>query len=196
MKTKVKVILSSYITVFIIVVILSLFPGYNDLFSEPVKSVPVGQFYYTIASLLNGNFVIDIGDGEYFYTSSQSIISGLASLLFLALFFIYAVLLVVLTIKRNKVLPVSPSFVFMFIAHIPTMTVKIQLDSTFIASSHRFDITIGVIALVALLIDLARLAIWLYRKYPPKPRPRKPSSKERVAELEARVKELENKKNG
>lgn len=188
--------MSSYITVFIIVVILSLFPGYNDLFSEPVRSVPVGQFYYTIASLLNGNFVIDIGDGEYFYTSSQSIISGLASLLFLALFFIYAVLLVVLTIKRNKVLPVSPSFVFMFIAHIPTMTVKIQLDSTFIASSHRFDIAIGVIALIALLIDLARLAIWLYRKYPPKPRPRKPSSKERIAELEARVKELENKKNG
>ena len=196
MKTKVKVILSSYITVFIIVVILSLFPGYNDLFSEPVRSVPVGQFYYTIASLLNGNFVIDIGDGEYFYTSSQSIISGLASLLFLALFFIYAVLLVVLTIKRNKVLPVSPSFVFMFIAHIPTMTVKIQLDSTFIASSHRFDIAIGVIALIALLIDLARLAIWLYRKYPPKPHPRKPTSKERIAELEARVKELENKKNG
>ena len=193
MKTNIKFILSGYITGIIIVFILSLFPGYNDLFSEPVKTIPVGQFYYTIASLLNGNFVIDIGDGEYFYTSSQSIISGLASLLFLALFFIYAVLLVVLTIKRNKVLPVSPAFVFMFIAHIPTMTVKIQLDSTFIASSHRFDITIGVIALIALLIDLARLAIWLYRKYPPKPRPRKPTSKERIAELEARVKELENR---
>ena len=194
MKTKIKFILAFYIAGLILVFILSLFPGYNELFNGAiVKTVPVGQFYYTIGSLLNKNFVIDMGNGEYFYTSAQSIISGLASLLFLLLFFIYAVLSVMFAIKHKKLLPFSLLFVFMFIAHIPTMVVKIQLEAVFIAFSHRFDITIGVIALIALLIDLARLAIWLYRKYPPKSRPRKPSSKERIAELEARVKELENR---
>ena len=193
-KTNVKIVLSCYITIVIVPFILSFFPGYNDFVIVGnrwvwTKSVPVGQFYYFIGALLSEKYVL----GEGSYTPAQSIISGLASLLFLALFFIYAVLSVVLTIKRNKVLPVSPSFVFMFIAHIPTMALKMFLEPSYEANAYRFDITIGVIALVALLIDIVRLAIWLYRKYPPKPRPRKPTSKERIAELEARVKELENR---
>ena len=199
MKTKVKIVLSCYIVNLIALFILSLFPGYNDFVIidnrvEWTKTVPVGYFYSHIAYLLNQTFVL----GEGSYTPVQSIISGLASLLFLALFFIYAVLSVVLTIKRNKVLPVSPSFVFMFIAHIPTMILDMRLvdptiNSAFTAHYYRFEIAFGVIALVALLIDIVRLAIWLYRKYPPKPHPRKPTSKERIAELEERVRELENR---
>ena len=198
MKTKVKIVLSCYVVSLIALFILSLFPGYNDFVIidnrvEWTKTVPVGYFYSHIAYLLNQKFVL----GEGSYTPAQSIISGLVSLLFLALFLIYAVLSIVLTIKRNKVLPVSPSFVFMFIAHIPTMILDMRshltMHGAFAVHYFRFEIAFGVIALIALLIDLVRLAIWLYRKYPPKHRPRKPSSKERIAELEARVRELENR---
>ena len=203
MKTKVKIVLSCYVVSLIALFILSLFPGYNDFVIidnrvEWTKTVPVGYFYSHIAYLLNQKFVLGVGS----YTPAQSIISGLASLYFLALFFVYAVLSVVFTIKRKKLFPLSPSFVFMFIAHIPTMILDMRsfvdptINSAYTVHYYRFEIAFGVIALVALLIDLVRLAIWLYRKYPPKPRPRKPTSKERIAELEARVRELENKKDG
>lgn len=202
MKTKVKIVLSCYVVSLIALFILSLFPGYNDFVIidncvEWTKTVPVGYFYSHIAYLLNQKFVL----GEGSYTPAQSIISGLASLYFLALFFVYAVLSVVFTIKRKKLFPISLSFVFMFIAHIPTMILDMRLvdptiNSAYTVHYYRFEIAFGVIALVALLIDLVRLTIWLYRKYPPKPRPRKPTSKERIAELEARVRELENKKDG
>ena len=192
MKNKINFVVVGYICTLILVFILSLFPGYNDLFSgEPIKTVPVGQFYYTIASLLSGKFVIDMGNGEYFYTPAQSVLSGLASLLFLLLAAISAVFFVVLAIKKKKIPPASFAFLFAFIAHIPTIVVKMRLEPHYNSFNYRFDIVLGVIALIALLVDIARFCLWLYRKRPP--RPHKPTDKERIAELEKRVQELESK---
>ena len=55
-----------------------------------------------------------------------------------------------------------------------------------------------IIAAIAISIDIARLVHYckMRPRAPRTPRPRKPTSKERIAELEARVRELENKKDG
>lgn len=192
-----KVLFICFIVLVLASFIAMLFPGYNEFDGAIfVKAVPIGFMFYLIGAFLNGQIVLyNELAGTCLYTQSEAIVSGIAILIFFLLFIASMIALIIYAIKRNKLLPFSPVFIIALLARVPLIVyISKEQAAFFDISSFVQDIVLGVIAIIAVLIDLARLGLWLYHKHAPRPpRPHKPTNKERIAELEKRISELEGK---
>ena len=191
---------------FIVLVIASLFtiifPGYTEVVSfnenyEPIfKQYSAGSLFYTISSGLH---------------SPNYLTESIFFIIFLSLYFAGIVATITLFIVKKYTLPLCFTFLpYLFIAIIRmTMTIRsymavIEIPASDISGSTNFspiitvDIFILLFALLAISIDIVCLVHYL-KTYPrapraPRPlRPHKPTDKERIAELERRISELEGK---
>ena len=104
-------------------------------------------------------------------------------------------------IKKKKILPLCVPFIPFSIIRVALMgmySVGAKLQLQMLGMFMSYYITFAVTAAL-ILIDIVRLALYLKAKYPRQPRtprpprPHKPTDKERIAELEKRVQELESK---
>ena len=103
---------------------------------------------------------------------------------------IFLIITTILLLLKKKPLYSIPIF-FIFIAS----TIKLAQYSYAITHPYIFaaDYILIAITIILIGIDMYRIITYFKTREPRPPRPRKPSSKERIAELEARVKELENR---
>lgn len=151
---------------------------------------------YAIMSLF-----IPMGEGTIWYSSKYANTNyidfpdvrtkAIVELCFIAVGILALIISIVLFILHKNCLISAPILSF-FIAS----TIKLA-DNSHRASQYLFtaDYILIVFTIISIAIDVYRIVSYL-KTHPRPPRPRKPSSKERIAELEARVTELENKKNG
>lgn len=103
---------------------------------------------------------------------------------------IFLIITTILLLLKKKTLYSIP-ILFFFIAS----TIKICQYGYISTYQYIFTADYILIAITIILIgiDIYRIITYFKTRAPRPPRPRKPSSKERIAELEARVKELENR---
>ena len=103
---------------------------------------------------------------------------------------IFLLITTILLLLKKKLLYSIPIF-FFFIAS----TIKLSQYSYAITYPYIFaaDYILITITIILIGIDIYRIITYFKTRAPRPHRPRKPTSKERIAELEARVKELENR---
>lgn len=191
-----KAIFICFIVLFVATFIAMLFPGYSiamnpgDASDAQIKDIPVGRLFYQIGTGLG---IID-------NAKSYNIAESIFSIIFLCLYFGFAIATIFIYVIKKYVFPLICTFLpLLFIA-----VISINYQLTFYLATNNIthiepitasNIFILIFSAIAISIDIARLVHYL-KTHPRTPRPRKPTSKERIAELEARVRELENKKDG
>lgn len=186
---------------FIALVVLSffplVFPGYTDVIknntSEPLLINHVaGRLFYFIG----------LGVNSSAYISAYNIIESVFSIIFLVLYFGGAIATIILYCYKKKILPMSCTFAPLFFITIIYFQYVIQAYNSYFAHSYYSVFAaiafLFIFSITAITIDIVRLVHYVKThprqpRAPRPPRPRKPSSKKRIAELEARVKELENR---
>ena len=197
-----KALFICFIALFIATFTSMLFPGYSiamnpgNAADAQIKDVPIGQLFYHIGTGLG---IID-------NVKSYTIIESIFSVIFLCFYFGFTIAFIFIYITKKHVLPFSCSFLpALFIA---VISINYQLKFYFATNNitniepiTASSIFILIFSVIAISIDIARLVHYFKThprasRAPRQPRPRKPTSKERIAELEARVRELENKKDG
>lgn len=168
----------------------------NNLRKHIVTILFVFVNAYAIISLF-----IPMGEGTIWYSSKYASTTyiefidirkkAIIELCFIAIGIVTFVISLILFILHKKCL-ISIPILSLFTASM----IKLA-DMSHYAAQYLFtaDYILIVFTIISIGIDVYRIVHYL-KTHPRTPRPRKPTSKERIAELEARVRELENKKDG
>lgn len=204
MKAKNILYLITFICALIIVFVCLFFPIYYDtefVYDDSGIAIDI----ISTKEAVSGVFANIKG---LFTTTNQNLgnIGSIIFALFLLLLFLGGFALCGLWlfffIKKKKILPLNVPFICFSIIRIALLGMYLTTDSrtiynfpqAYIAYWITFAVTIALI-----ILDIVRLALYLKAKYPRQPRaprpprPHKPTDKERIAELEKRVQELESK---
>ena len=147
----------------------------------------------------------DIGalfsDNSYSIEKSGSVVLALFLLLLLVCGFTFCIIWLFFFIKKNKILSLSIPFLPFFFVRLAIILLRISNESNILQLFPKMYIAYYITfaaTIILVVFDCTRLILHYLKTHPRAPReprppcPRKPSSKERIAELEARVKELEN----
>ena len=178
-----KSLFIGFLVLFGVTFLSLLFPGFNismnnwNAADPQLKYIPICGIFYRIHSYID---------------TSYSIIS----IIFLIICFGYTLSTIITYLAKKKVLPFSPIFIsFIIIRAIYVYlgsTVAFYTGASFISAA---DVFVFIFSLLAIIIDIIRLVRYVktHPRSPRPPRSHKPTDKERIAELEKRVQELESK---
>lgn len=191
-----KALFICFIVLFIASLFTILFPGYTAvIFSDETTHDPIFK-EHSCGGLF---YVISIGLGLVDSARAYDLTESVLTIIFICFYLWFALSTIMFYILKKRTLSSALTFIPLFCIGVISANYYNSVYQTIENNSVNFtpinasQIFMFIIAAIAISIDIARLVHYL-KTHPRTPRPRKPTSKERIAELEARVRELENKK--
>ena len=193
-----KALFICFIVLFIASLFTILFPGYTEVISyDETTYDPIFEEH-----VCGGLFhVIGIGLGLVDNARAYDLTESVLTIIFICLYLCFALSTITSYILKRRTLSLALTFIPLFCIGVISANYYNSIYQTIENNSVNFtpinasQIFMFIFAAIAISIDIARL-VHYFKTHPRTPRPRKPTSKERIAELEARVRELENKKDG